>query len=103
MLGSLFLDSTGIDTLKGNTGVSDVFAVMSEKGSEVIAGFETASSTGTSHDYIDFSGRGVTSFTQVQSMLSGTNSAMMTLGSGRTVTLTGVDPHSLTASDFRFS
>ena len=103
MLGSLFLDSNGIDTLKGNTGVSDVFAVMSEKGSEIIAGFETASSTGISHDYVDFSGRGITSFTQVQSMLSGTNSATMTLGSGRTVTLTGIDPHSLTAADFRFS
>ena len=103
MLGSLFLDSTGTDNITGTAGVKDVFAVMSAKGSETIKGFETSASAGSIHDFIDLSGRGVTSFSQVQSMLSGTNSSIITLGSGKSVTLIDVAANSLTAADFRFS
>ena len=103
MLGSLFLSSGGTDTVNGNSGASDVFAIMSPKGSEIINGFEASSSFGSKHDFIDLSGRGVTSFNQVQSMLSGTDSAILTLGSGKTVTLTDVTVASLTSSDFRYS
>ena len=103
MPGMLFLSSTGADTLTGNAGVSDVFAIMSFKGSDVINGFQAASVAGSVHDYIDFSGRGITSFGQVQKMMSGTNSAVITIGGGKTITLTDVAPTSLTASDFRYS
>ena len=103
MLGSLFLDSTGTDNVTGNAKVTDVFGIMSSKGSEIIKGFETSSSAGSVHDFIDLSGRGVTSFSQVQSMLSGTSSSIITLGSGKMVTLTDVAANSLTAADFRFS
>lgn len=103
MPGALCLASTGIDTLTGTAGASDVFAMMSFKGSDAIRGFETARVAGPTHDFIDFSGRGITSFMQVQSMMSGTNSAVIAIGSGKTVTLDGVAPTSLTAADFRFS
>ena len=57
MAGKFLLASTGIDTMNGTAGVSDVFAVMSFKGSEVIHGFETAATRpGAAHDVIDFSG-----------------------------------------------
>ena len=103
MVGSFLLASTGVDTLTGNAGVADVFAIMSFRGSDVIRGFETASSAGPMHDAIDFSGRGITSFAQVQSMMSGSSSAVITIGSGKTITLEGVTTTSLTAADFRFS
>ena len=103
MAGSFLLASTGVDTLTGNAGVADVFAIMSPKGSDLIRGFETASSAGLVHDTIDFSGRGITSFAQVQSMMSGGSSAVITIGSGKTITLEGVARTSLTAADFRYS
>ncbi len=100
MDGSLFLASTGNDTLTSAPGTSNVFAIMSFKGRDVIDGFKAA---GATHDVIDLSGRGITSFTQVQSLLSGTKSAVLTLDGGKTITLAGVNPHTLTAADFRFS
>ncbi len=103
MLGSLFLDSTGTDNVAGSAGSTDVFAVMASKGAEIIRGFEATSSTGSTHDFIDFSGRGINSFAQVQSMLSGSSSAVIMMGLGKTITLADVAPSSLTASDFRFS
>ena len=103
MIGSLFLDSTGASNMKGSAGATDVFAIMAPKGSDNISGFETASSAGAVHDYIDLSGRGITSFAQVQSMLSGTSSSTITLGSGKLINLTDVASNSLTAADFRFS
>ena len=103
MGGQFLLASTGADTLTGIAGAADVFAVMSFKGSEVISGFEAASVTGATHDAIDFSGRGIASFSQLQPMISGGASAVITIGSGKTVTLSGVTASSLTAADFRFS
>ena len=103
MSGSLFLDSNRSDNLIGKSGASDVFAIMSSTGSEIIKGFETSLSTGSAHDYIDFSGRNLHSFSDVKAILSGTSSSILTMGSGKTITLTDVAANSLTASDFRFS
>ncbi len=103
MPGVLILSSTGADTLTSASGVSDVFAIMSFKGSDVIAGFQTAATAGSLHDYIDLSGRGITSFSQVQSMMSGSTSTVLAIGSGKTITLTDVAPTLLTAADFRYS
>ena len=90
-------------TLTGLTGVADVFAIMAFKGSEVIKGFEAASVTGATHDSVDLSGLGIHSYSQLHPMISGGASAMVTLGSGKTVTLSGVAGSALTAADFRFS
>lgn len=103
MLGKLFLDNDGTSAMTGTSGATDVFAIMAPKGADVINGFETAFSAGSTHDLIDLSGRGVTSFSQVQTMLSGSGSAVITLGTGKTITLTDVHPSSLTAADFRYS
>jgi hypothetical protein len=103
MPGMLFLSSTGADTFTAAPGVSEVFSIMSFQGSDVINGFQTASAAGSAHDYINFSGRGITSFSQVQSMMSGTASAVINIGSGKSITLTDVAPTSLTAADFRYS
>lgn len=103
MPGAVILTSTGADTLTSASGVSDVFAIMSFKGSDVISGFQTAATAGSLHDYIDLSGRGITSFSQVQSMISGTTSTVLAIGSGKTITLTDVAPALLTAADFRYS
>ena len=92
MPGNFYLASTGNDTLTGTANVSDVFAVMSFKGTDVINGFEASSVVGASHDYIDFSGRGITSFSQVQSMMSGSTSTVINIGSGKTVTVSNVAP-----------
>ena len=99
----LFLASTGNDTFNATDNVSEVFAIMSFRGSDVINGFQTTSATGAAHDYIDLSGRGITSFSQVHSMMSGTSSTIINIGSGKTITLADVAPTLLTASDFRYS
>ena len=99
----LFLASTGTDTLDATPGVSEVFSIMSFRGSDVINGFQTTSKFASTHDYINFSGRGISSFTQLQPFISGTSSAIINIGSGKTITLTDVPPSSLTASDFRYS
>ncbi len=101
--GSLYLASTGNDTLAGKANVSDVFAIMSFKGSDVINSFEASSVVGANHDYIDFSGRGITSFSQVQSMMSGSVSTIISIGSGKTITVSDIAPSILTAADFRYS
>ena len=103
MAGGLFLTDTGHDVLTATPGVSELFAVMSNIGSDVINGFQTASAIGLAHDVIDFSGRGLNSFSQVQALMSGSSSTEITLLSGKTVTLTGVAPSALSAADFRFS
>ena len=102
-VGQFFLTSTGADTLTSNAGVSDVFAIMSFKGSDVIKGFETTTVVGGVHDFIDLSGRGITSFSQVQSMMSGSTSTIISIGSGKTITLNGITPSQMSASDFVYS
>ena len=101
--GKLYLASTGVDTLSGTSGVSDIFAIISFKGSDVINGFQPSSVVGATHDYIDFSGRGITSFSQVQSMMSGTTSTVINIGSGKTITVSDIAPSTFTAADFRYS
>ena len=98
--GTFFLTDTGNDILSGTAGAPDTFAIMSNLGSDIINGFEA---TGAVHDVINFSGRGLSSFAQVTSIMSGSTSTVFTLVGNKTVTLTGVAPSSLTASDFRFS
>ena len=101
--GGLFLTDTHQDVLSATSGASDVFAIMSDQGSVVINGFQTSSAGGSGHNVIDFSGRGISSFSQLQGLMSGSASTIITLASGKTTTLTGINPHSLSASDFRFS
>ncbi|RYF09340.1 MAG: hypothetical protein EOO77_24045 [Oxalobacteraceae bacterium] len=103
MPGCFILADTGNDILKGSVGVSDVFAFMSFKGTDVINGFEASSVVGANHDYINFSGRGITSFGQVQSMMSGTTSTIINIGSGKTITVANIAPSLFTATDFRYS
>ncbi len=100
MAGGLFLTDTGNDTLTANPGVAEIFAVMSNLGSDVINGFQAS---GANHDVLNFSGRGLSSFSQVQAIMSGSASTIFTLSGGKTVTLNGVAPSALTAADFRFS
>lgn len=103
MAGQFLLASTGVDTLTGTTWAADVFAIMSFKGSDIIKGFETSAAAGSVHDVIDFSGRGISSFAQLQPMISSGSSAVISIGSGKTVTLSDVAASTLTAADFRFS
>ncbi len=103
MPGRFVLADTGNDVLNGNAAVSDVFAFMSFKGTDVINGFEASSVVGANHDYIDFSGRGITSFGQVQSMMSGTSSTIINIGAGKTITVANIAPSLFTAADFRYS
>lgn len=103
MPGALFLTDTGADHLSSAPGVANVFAVMSFKGSEVIDAFKTTSASGALHDVLNFSGRGITSFAQVQAMMSGSASTILTMSSGKTITLEGVSPTTLSATDFAYS
>lgn len=103
MAGGLFLTDTGNDVLTATPGVPEVFAIMSFQGTDVINGFQPASTGGATHDVMNFSGRGLGSFSQVQAIMSGTSSTVFTLSGGKTVTLTDVAPSALSAADFRFS
>ena len=104
MHGSLILADTGSDHLIASASESDVFTIMSFKGVDIIDGFKTTLATSYGiHDLIDLSGRGISSFSQVQAMMSGSASTILTMSSGKTVTLTGVAPGSLSSSDFRYS
>ena len=103
MAGGLFLTDTGYDVLTAKPGVTDVFAIMSNSGWDAINGFQPASAVGSGHDVINLSGRGLSSFSQVQASMSGSGSTVITLASKKTVMLTGVAPSALSATDFRFS
>ncbi len=100
---ALILTDTGVDHLTSTAGAANVFAIMSFKGSDIIDGFKTSTAAGYLHDAIDFSGRGITSFAQVQAMMSGSGSTVLTVATGKTVTLTGISPTTLSAGDFVFS
>jgi hypothetical protein len=99
----LRLFSNGIDTILAQAGVSETFSIMSSSGKDTIHGFQTSLANPTLHDFINFSGRGLSSFDQVKPIISGTTSAILTLGSGKTITLENVLPASLTRTDFIFS
>lgn len=99
----LYLASTGNDTFTAAAGVSEVFSIMSFRGSDVINGFQTSSMVGSTHDTINLSGRGISSFNQVRTMMSGVSSTTLNIGSGKTILLNDVAPTSLAAADFRYS
>lgn len=103
MPGVLFLTDTGADRLTSSSGVSNIFSIMSFKGSDIIDSFKAASVAGSIHDVINFSGRSITNFAQVQTMMSGSTSTIITMTAGKTVTLEGVNPTALSAADFAYS
>ena len=103
MAGGLFLTDTRNDVLDATSGVREIFAIMSDLGSDVIEGFQPASRAGSNHDVLNFSGRGISSFNQVQTIMAGNSSAIFTLTGGKKVTLTDVAPSWLTEADFRFT
>lgn len=103
MPGALFLTDTGADHLTSEPGIASVFAVMSFKGADIIDTFKTTSAAGGIHDILDLSGRGITSFAQVQAMMSGSANTVLTIAFGKTVTLEGVSPTTLSATDFVYS
>ena len=53
-------------------------------------------------DLIDLTGSGVTSWQQLQQMMSGTTDTLIDFGNGNTITLDGVDHNNLAATDFVF-
>ncbi|SIO49174.1 hypothetical protein SAMN05443247_06378 [Bradyrhizobium erythrophlei] len=87
------------DTLTG-AGGNDEFVFSQLIGNDVIYSFNVAS------DKIDLIGfNNVASFSDIQANLTddANGNAMITIGSGETITLNGVDAASLTASDFAFN
>ncbi|MDT7952466.1 MAG: right-handed parallel beta-helix repeat-containing protein [Acetobacteraceae bacterium] len=101
--GSLILASSHNDTLSGTAGGPDVFAFLPHFGHDVINGFETTAADGATHDVIDLSGTAYHSFNQLQPKIGGSAAAVIRLDNADTITLSGVNPHSLQAGDFRFS
>jgi Ca2+-binding RTX toxin-like protein len=87
----------GNDTLRGGTG-ADVFVFVPGSGIDRIADFAPG------EDRVDLSGHpGFGGWTAVAPALSaGQGGALLDLGGGDRVLLTGIDPASLTADDFLF-
>jgi hypothetical protein len=100
---SLVLTDVGVDHVTSDSVMGNVFAVMSFNGSDIIDGFKTTASAGGFHDVLNFSGRGVISFAQVQAMMSGSASTVLTMAGGKTITFEGVSPTTLSATDFAYS
>ncbi len=88
---------TGRDSLSGEGG-ADVFGFTAGSGQDFIFGFNTAEDriwlTGTTNTF--------NSFADVQAKLSGTGSAVIDLGGGSTVFISGVATTALSADDFIF-
>ena len=101
--GAFIVASTAADTLRGTAGQSDVFAFPHVYGKDIIQGFETTAAVGSTHDVINLSGTGYTSFSQLKPLISGTDAAVIRFNGTTSITLAGVGAHSLQASDFRFS
>ncbi|WP_162944043.1 MULTISPECIES: VCBS domain-containing protein [unclassified Rhizobium] len=90
---------SGDDTLTASSG-NDTLVFANTIGTDVVHNFDTA------HDKIDLVGfAGFSSFADVQAHLSSdaSGNAVITLGDGETITLTGVSAASLTADDFLFN
>ena len=89
---------SGDDNLTGSSG-NDLIVFSQPIGNDTIHTFDAA------HDKIDLIGyAGFTSFADVQAHLANDSAgnAVITLGNGQTITLSGVDAGSLTAADFIF-
>ena len=89
---------SGDDNLTGSSG-ADLFVFAQPIGRDTVHNFDTA------HDQIDLIGyAGLTGFADVQAHLANdaAGNAVLTLGDGQSITLSGVDAAMLTASDFVF-
>jgi hypothetical protein len=96
--GSPIFAWSGNDHLTGSS-ASDLFVFDQSIGSDVISDFDAA------NDRIDLIGyAGFSNFSQVQAHLAddGAGDAVITLGAGQSIVLSGVEAASLTASDFVF-
>jgi hypothetical protein len=96
--GSPIFALSGDDHLTG-AGANDLFVFAQPIGNDVIYNFNPAS------DQIDLVGfNKVTSFGDIQANVTddGNGNAVITIGTGETITLHGVDASSLTANDFVF-
>ena len=86
----------GDDTLTG-AGANDLFVFAQPTGNDVIYNFNVAS------DKIDLVGfDGVSSFADIQLADDANGNAVISLGSGETITLHGIDATLLTANNFEF-
>ncbi|GES53172.1 hypothetical protein Rhsp01_57630 [Rhizobium sp. NBRC 114257] len=97
--GSPIFAWSGDDTLTASSG-SDVLVFANTIGTDVVHKFDVA------HDKIDLIGfAGFNSFADVLAHLSSdaSGNAVITLGSGETITLAGVSAAALTADDFLFN
>ncbi|AYG63261.1 beta strand repeat-containing protein [Rhizobium jaguaris] len=97
--GSPIFAWSGDDTLTASSG-NDTLVFANTIGTDVVHNFDTA------HDKIDLIGfAGFNSFADVQAHLStdASGNAVITLGDGETITLTGVSAAALTANDFLFN
>ena len=85
------------DTLTG-TGANNTFVFAPQMGTDTITNFNVAS------DKIDLTGfAGVDSFGDLHIANDASGNAVITLGSGETITLNGVNASALSASDFAFN
>ncbi len=97
--GSPIFAWSGDDTLTASSG-NDTLVFANTIGKDVVHNFDVA------HDKVDLIGfTGFNSFADVQAHLStdASGNAVITLGSGETITLAGVSAAALTADDFLFS
>jgi hypothetical protein len=97
-LGSPIFAAAGIDNLTG-AGANDQFVFSQPIGNDIVHSFNAAS------DQIDLIGyTGFASFADVQANLAddANGNAVLTLGSGQSITIDGVASASLTASNFEF-
>jgi hypothetical protein len=78
---------------------NDTFAFGSKFGADTIKGFNAGS--GATHDIIQLSAALVPDFAHLKMAQSGANT-VISVGTGESITLTGVSVSALTASDFRF-
>src|SRR4029453_18046168 len=90
---------SGDDTLTGS-GDADTFVFSQPIGADTVHDFDTAADT---IDLIGYDGIG--SFADVQSHMTddASGNALITLGGGQSITLSGVSASSLTAPNFGFN
>ena len=94
--GSPVFALSGDDTLTG-AGANDLFVFAQPIGNDIIYHFNVAS------DKIDLVGfDGISSFADIRLADDASGNAVVTLGSGETITLHGVDAALLTAGNFEF-
>ncbi|GBG13993.1 uncharacterized protein NMK_1549 [Novimethylophilus kurashikiensis] len=93
--GSPIFAWSGDDTLTGSSG-SDLFVFAQPITNDVLHNFDLAA------DKIDLIGFGISSFSDVQIANDSAGNAVITLASGETITVLGVDAGALTVGNFVF-